>query len=56
MDSCLRGLRFLFPVHIGHEGNVDERKVLRPNTELELPHRLNEGRGFDVANSSAELK
>ena len=56
MDGRLCGLSFLFPVHIRHERNVDERKVLRSNTELELSHRLDEGCGFNVTDSSTELK
>jgi len=35
---------------------VDERKVLRSNTELELSHCLDEGCRFDVADGSTELK
>jgi len=34
---------------------MDERKVLVANAELELPHRLYEGRGFDITNRSAQL-
>jgi hypothetical protein len=42
-------------VHVRHERDVDERKVLVTNTELELPHRLYKGRGLDITNRSAEL-
>ena len=42
-------------MHVRHERDVDERKVLVADTELELPHSLNKGRGLDIANRSAEL-
>ena len=56
MDGRLRWFRFLFSVHFGYEGNVDERKVLRSNTELELSHCLDNGCRFDVTDGSTELK
>jgi len=56
VDGRLRRFGFLFPMHVGHEGNVDECKVLRSNTELELSHRLDERCGFNVTNGSTELK
>ena len=56
VDGRLCGLSFLFSVHVGNEGNVYECKVLRSNAELELSHRLDEGCGFNVTNSSTELK
>ena len=40
VDCRLCGLCLLFSVHIWHERNMDERKVLRSNTELELSHSL----------------
>jgi hypothetical protein len=42
-------------MHVRHKRHVDERKILVADTELELPHSLNEGRGLDVANGSAKL-
>ena len=56
VDCGLCGFRFLFPMHIGHERNVDECKVIRSNAELELPHGLDERCRFNVTNSSAQLK
>ena len=56
MDGRLCGFRFLFSVHLGHEGNVDKCKVLRSNTELELSHCLDEGCRFDITDGSTELK
>lgn len=34
---------------------MDERKILVTHTELELPHRFDEGRGFDVTDGTAKL-
>jgi len=42
-------------MHIRYKRDMDERKVLVANAELELPHRLYEGRGFDITNRSAQL-
>jgi hypothetical protein len=56
VDCGLCGFCLLFPVHVGHERNVDECKVIRSNTELELPHRLNERRRLNVTNSSTQLE
>ena len=56
MDGRLCGFRFLLPVHLGHEGDVDERKVFWASTELELSHRLDEGRRLNITNSSTELQ
>ena len=38
--SCLRRPRFLLPVKIRYEGDVNARKVLVADAELELAHRL----------------
>jgi hypothetical protein len=51
----LRRLCFLLAVHVRDERDVDERKVLVADAELELSHRLYERRGLDIADRSAEL-
>lgn len=53
--SCLGRLRFLFAMHIWDHGNVDECKIIVPDAELKLSHSLYEWRGFDVADSTAQL-
>ena len=55
VHGCLCRLCLLLSVHIRHERDVYERKVLVTNAELELPHCLYKGRGLDIANRSAEL-
>lgn len=40
----------------GDERDVEEGKVVLADAELELPHRFDEGRRLDVANSAAELQ
>ena len=55
VHSCLRRLCFLLSMHIRNERDVDERKILVADAELELPHRLDKGRGLDIANCSAKL-
>jgi hypothetical protein len=55
VHGCLCRLCLLLSMHIRHERDVYERKVLVTNAELELPHCLYKGRGLDIANRSAEL-
>ena len=55
VHSCLGRLCFLLSVHVRNERDVDERKVLVTDAELELPHRLDEGCRLDIANRSAKL-
>jgi hypothetical protein len=55
VHSRLCRLCLLFSMHIRYERDMDERKVLVANAELELPHRLYKGRGFDITNRSAQL-
>lgn len=55
VHCCLCRLCFLLSMHIRHERDVDKREVLRADAELELPHRLNKRRGFDIANRPTEL-
>lgn len=54
-DSGLSRLRLLLAVHIDDERNVDERKVVWSDAELELTHRLDEWRRLDVTDCSSEL-
>jgi hypothetical protein len=42
-------------MHIRHEGYVYESKVLMTNAELELPQRLYEGSGLDIADRPPKL-
>ncbi len=55
MDGCLSRLGFLFAVHVGNERYMDEREVLVTDTELELAHSFDEGRGLDVSNGTTKL-
>jgi hypothetical protein len=55
MHGSLCRFRFLFTVHVGYERDVDERKVVVADAELELAHGLYEGCGFDIAHCAAEL-
>ena len=55
MDGSLRGFCFLLAVHIGDQGDMDESEVLVSNTELELSHCLDKGRGFNIANRATQL-
>ena len=55
MHGGLGGLRLLLTVHVGHERDVDECKVVVADAELELTHGFDEGGGFDVTNCAAEL-
>ena len=43
VDGGLRWFCLLFTVHIGNQRHVDKCKVLVTDTELELPHGLDEG-------------
>ena len=55
VDGGLGRLRFLFAVHVGNEGDVDEGKVVVADAELELTHGFYEGCGLDVADGASEL-
>ena len=56
VNCCLCWFRFLFAVHIGNQGDVDESKVLVAYAELELSHSFDKWRGLNITNSSAELR
>ena len=57
LHGVLRGFRFLLAhgAHDGHERDVDEAEVLRPDAPLELAQRLDERHRLDVADGAAEL-
>lgn len=55
MDGCLGRLGFLLAVHVGDKRYVNEREVFVSDTELELAHSFDEGRGLDVSNGTSEL-
>jgi len=54
-DTGLSGLGLLFSTNDRDEGDVNQGKVLVTNSELELTHGLDEWRGFDITDSTAEL-
>ena len=55
MHGGLGGLGLLLAVHVGDEGDMDERKVFVANAELELAHGFYERRGLDVPDRPSEL-
>jgi hypothetical protein len=55
MNSSLRRLRLLFTVHVGDQGDVDQREVLMAHAELKLPHGLDERRRLNIADGASEL-
>lgn len=54
-DTGLSGLGLLFSTNDRDEGDVNQGKVLVTDSELELAHGLDEWRGFDITDGTAEL-
>ena len=55
VHGCLCWLGLLFAVHIGHKGDVNERKVFMSNAELELAHGFHKRSRFNIANRATKL-
>ncbi len=57
-DRLLRRLRLQFARRdqIGHERDVDENHVLRPDFERELPHGLEKRQSLDISGRAADLR
>lgn len=54
-DARLCWLRLELAVDGGDETDMDERKVVVSDAELELAHGLDEGCGLDVSDRATEL-
>lgn len=51
--SGLGRLGLLLPADDGNQTDINQSEILHPDAELELPHGLDKGRGFDIPDGTA---
>ena len=58
LDGVLGGLALVLigAPEEGHQGHMDKQAVGRAHLQRDLPHRLQEGLGLDVANGAADFR